>query len=252
MSRGVCLVTGGSRGIGAACAIRAAREGWQIVINYRSEGAAAERVVDMIGTSGGTAVALQADVSDERQIDALFAEVDRQGPLTALINNAGIVDKAGDITTFSFDRVERMVALNVTGAIWCARAAVLRMARRFGGAGGSIVNLSSAAAKLGAPHTFVDYASTKGAMDTFTVGLAKEWAAEGIRVNAVRPGIIATDIHAAAGIGERVEAEGPKQPLGRAGTAEEVAEAIVWLMSDAASYTTGAFIDVSGGRSAIP
>lgn len=252
MSRGVCVVTGGSRGIGAASARLAAARGWDVLINYRSNAEAAQRVAEAVRAQGRRAEIVAGDVATEAGIAATFAAADAMGRTSALINNAGIGDQVGDITDFSFERVERIVRLNVTGAIICAREAVRRMARRFGGEGGSVVNLSSAAAKLGSPHQFVDYAATKGAMDTFTVGLALEWAGEGIRVNAVRPGVIDTEFHASVGVGDRPREIGPQQPLGRAGTAEEVAEAILWLMSDAASYTTGAILDVSGGRSAVP
>lgn len=249
---GLCVVTGGSRGIGAAAAVLAAQRGWDILINYRADRAAAERVAERVGGAGRAAHLVQADVGTEVGIDALYASVDEIGGMTALVNNAGIGGQVGDITTFDFERVKRIVDLNVTGAIWCARAAVMRLATRFGGPGGSIINISSAAAKLGAASQFVDYAATKGAMDTFTVGLALEWASEGVRVNAVRPGVIDTDFHASVGVADRPQTVGPQQPLGRAGTSHEVAEAIVWLMSDAASYTTGAILDVSGGRSAVP
>lgn len=257
MTNGVCLVTGGSRGIGAATARLAAARGWDVAINCRTSRARAEEVARDVEAAGRRARVLVGDVATQDGIDAVYAGVDAFAAecgtrLTALVNNAGIADRVGRITDFSFGRIERIVALNVTGAMWVARQAVMRMATRFGGKGGAIVNLSSAAAKLGSADSFVDYAATKGAIDTFTVGLAREWALDGIRVNAVRPGIIDTELQASIGLPDRARTEGSRQPMGRAGTAEEVAEAIVWLMSPAASYTTGAFIDISGGRSAVP
>ena len=257
MSNGICLITGGSRGIGASCARLAAQRGWHVVINYNSNLAAAEQVAADVVAAGAKAKTVQGNIATQAGVEATYAAVDAFAvelaePLSAVINNAGASDPVGDLSTFSYDRVERVVALNVTGAIWVAREAVMRMATRFGGQGGSIVNLSSASAKLGSPDAFIDYAATKGAIDTFTIGLALEWARDGIRCNAVRPGIIDTEFQANVGRPDRPKTDGPKTPMGRAGTPDEVAEAILWLMSDAASYTTGGFIDISGGRSAIP
>ena len=243
------LVTGGSRGIGAAACVLAAARGWAVGVNYTHDRAAAEGVVARIVAARGRALALHADVADEAQVLAMFATVDRElPPLGALVNNAGVVDRQARVEAITVARLQRMFAINVFGSFVCAREAVKRLSTAHGGAGGSIVNLSSAAARLGAPGNYVDYAAAKGAIDVFTVGLAKEVAAEGIRVNAVRPGIIATDIHASGGTPDRAAKMAPQVPMQRAGSAEEVAEAILWLMSDASSYTTGAVIDVTGGR----
>ena len=243
------LVTGGSRGIGAATAWLCAQRGWAVAVNYANDAAAAQAVVARIRTSGGTALAVQADVADEAQVLAMFATIDRElPPLGALVNNAGVVDVQARVDGMSLPRLQRMFAVNVFGTFMCAREAVKRMSTARGGQGGGIVNLSSAAARIGSPGQYVDYASAKGAIDVFTMGAAKEVALEGIRVNAVRPGIIATDIHASGGIPDRAQQMAPLVPMQRAGSAEEVAEAIVWLLSDAASYTTGAVIDVTGGR----
>ena len=245
----VLLVTGASRGIGAATALLAARQGWAVAVNYSQNATAAETIVQQIKTEGGQAVSIQADVGEEAQIKHLFAQVDAQlGRLTGFVNNAGILDVAVRVDELSWERLERMMRINVLGSFACARQAVLRMSTAHGGAGGSIVNLSSAAAKMGAPGQYVDYAASKGAIDTFTVGLAKEVAAEGIRVNAVRPGLILTDIHASGGIPDRAHQLAHQVPMQRPGTAMEVAEAIVWLLSDAAAYVTGTNIDVGGGR----
>lgn len=245
----VLLVTGGSRGIGAAVALLAAKQGYAVAINFNGNQAAAEAVAKQIRDAGGTAICVQADVSDEAAVLAMFARVDAElGRLTALVNNAGVVDMPSRVDAMSVARLRRMFDINVLGSFICAREAVLRMSTRHGGAGGSIVNLSSAAARIGSPGQYVDYASAKGAIDTFTMGLAKEVALEGIRVNAVRPGIIDTDIHASGGIPDRVAQMAPLVPMQRAGSAQEVAEAVVWLLSDASSYTTGAVVDVSGGR----
>lgn len=252
MSKGVCVVTGGSRGIGAAAARRIAADGWDILVNYNANEAAAKAVAADVTAQGVRAEIVQADVSTEEGILKTFAAADAMGTVSAIVNNAGIGDQVGAIDTFTFERVERLMRLNVTSVIICSREAVKRMAFKFGGKGGSIINITSAAAKLGSANQFVDYAATKGAIDTFTVGLALEWAGEGVRVNAVRPGVIDTEFHAAVGVPDRPATVGPKQPLGRAGTPEEVAEAIAWLMSDASSYSTGAIIDVSGGRSVVP
>jgi NAD(P)-dependent dehydrogenase (short-subunit alcohol dehydrogenase family) len=243
------LVTGGSRGIGAAVALQCAERGLHVGVNYTRDAAAAEATVDRIRRAGGHAVALQADVADEAQVLAMFARLDRDlPPLAGLVNNAGVVDMPGRVESMSAQRLQRMFAINVFGSFYCAREAVKRMSTRHGGRGGAIVNLSSAAARLGAPGQYVDYAAAKGAIDSFTVGLAKEVATEGIRVNAVRPGIIDTEIHASGGLPERVQQMAPQVPMQRAGSADEVASAIVWLLSDNASYTTGSVIDVTGGR----
>ncbi len=243
------LVTGGSRGIGAAAALIAAQRGWAVAVNYTSDAAAAQRVAGRIRDAGGTALAVQADVSDEAAVLAMFATIDRELPrLGALVNNAGVVDLQGRVDETTMARLQRMFAINVFGSFICAREAVLRMSTRHGGVGGTIVNLSSAAARIGAPGQYVDYAAAKGAIDVFTMGLAKEVALEGIRVNAVRPGIIETDIHASGGAPDRAKQMAPLVPMQRAGSADEVAQAIVWLMSDESSYTTGAVIDVTGGR----
>ena len=245
----VLLVTGASRGIGAATALLAARQGWAVAVNYSQNAAAAQAVVKKIQADGGQAVSIQADVGDEAQIKHLFAQVDAQmGRLTGFVNNAGILDVAVRIDELSWERAERIMRVNVVGAMICAREAVLRMSTKHGGKGGSIVNLSSVAARLGAPGQYVDYAASKGAIDTFNLGLAKEVAAEGIRVNAIRPGIIDTDIHASGGIPDRAQTMAPMIPMLRPGTAEEVAQSIVWLLSDAASYVTGANLEVTGGR----
>ena len=243
------LVTGASRGIGAATAWLCAQHGWAVAVNYSQAGAAAHDVVARIRAAGGHALALQADVADEAQVLAMFAAIDRElPPLGGLVNNAGVVDVQARVDVMTLPRLQRMFAINVFGTFMCSREAVKRLSTRHGGAGGVIVNLSSVAARLGAPGQYVDYAAAKGAIDSFTVGLAKEVALEGIRVNAVRPGIIATDIHASGGQPDRAAEMAPMVPMQRAGSAEEVAEAIVWLLSDAASYTTGAVIDVTGGR----
>jgi NAD(P)-dependent dehydrogenase (short-subunit alcohol dehydrogenase family) len=242
------LVTGGSRGIGAAAAWQLAQQGQAVAINYTRDAAAAESLVARIRAAGGQALAVQADVA-AAQVAAMFQRIDRELPrLAGLVNNAGVVDQPARVDEMDAARLQRMFAINVFGSFHCAREAVRRLSTRHGGQGGSIVNLSSAAARLGAPGQYVDYAAAKGAIDTFTVGLAKEVATEGIRVNAVRPGIIETEIHASGGIPDRVKQMAPLVPMQRAGSADEVAQAIVWLLSDAASYTTGAILDVSGGR----
>jgi len=246
------LITGGSRGIGAAAARLAAARGWDVAINFHSDASAAQAVADEVQRAGRRALLLQADVGAEAEVKAMFAELDRAwGPghqLGGLVNNAGIVDVASRVDEMSAARIERMFAVNVFGTMWCAREAVRRMSRRHGGAGGAIVNLSSAAATLGAAGQYVDYAAAKGAIDTFTLGLAREVATEGVRVNAVRPGIIETDIHASGGQPDRAAQMAPLVPMQRAGTADEVAAAIVWLLGDESSYTTGAIVDVTGGR----
>ena len=245
----VLLITGGSRGIGAATALLAAGQGYAVAVNYTANSLAADEVVRQIRSGGGTAITVQADVALEADVLAMFKKVDAKlGRVTALVNNAGVVDQPSRVDTMTVERLQRMFAINVFGSFMCAREAVKRMSTRYGGQGGSIVNVSSAAAKLGAPGQYVDYAAAKGAIDTFTIGLAKEVALEGIRVNAVRPGIIDTDIHASGGLPNRARDVAPLVPMQRAGTAHEVAEAIVWLLGDASSYTTGSIVDVTGGR----
>ena len=245
----VLIITGGSRGIGAAVALLAASQGYAVAVNYTANSLAADEVVRHIRVSGGTAITVQADVAVEADVLAMFKKVDAKlGRLTALVNNAGVVDMTSRVDAMSVERLQRMFAVNVFGSFICAREAVQRMSTRYQGEGGSIVNVSSAAARLGAPGQYVDYAAAKGAIDSFTVGLAKEVAAEGIRVNAVRPGIIDTEIHASGGLPNRVRDLAPQVPMQRAGTAAEVAEAIMWLISEKSAYTTGAIIDVAGGR----
>ena len=243
------LITGGSRGIGAATALLAARHGYAVAVNYTANSLAADEVVRQIRQAGGQAMAVQADVGNEAQVVAMFEKIDAKfGPLNALVNNAGVVDQTTRIEAITLARLQRMFEINVFGAFLCAREAVRRMSTRHGGAGGSIVNVSSVAARLGSPGQYVDYAAAKGAIDTFTLGLAQEVAAEGIRVNAVRPGIIETGIHASGGLPDRVRDMAPLVPMQRAGSAGEVAESIVWLMGASSSYTTGALLDVAGGR----
>ena len=245
----VLLITGASRGIGAATARWAARAGWRVAVAYRHDADAAHRVVAAIAAEGGQALALQADVGEEADVMGLFAAIDRQlGPLQGLVNNAGVVDRACRVDALDTARLHRLWTVNVLGSMLCAREAVRRMSTRHGGSGGAVVNVSSIAAVLGAPGQYVDYAACKGAIDTFTVGLAREVAAEGIRVNAVRPGIIDTEIHASGGQPDRAQRLAPSLPMQRPGTADEVAKAIVWLLGPDASYTTGAILDVSGGR----
>ena len=245
----VLLVTGGSRGIGAATCLLAARQGWAVAVNYTANSLAADEVVRQIRAAGGRAMAVQADVADEAQVLRMFEQVDAKlGCLTGLVNNAGVVDVTARVEDMSVARWKRMFDINVLGSLICAREAVRRMSTRHGGAGGSIVNLSSAAARLGAPGQYVDYAAAKGAIDAFTIGLAKEVAGEGIRVNAVRPGLIETEIHASGGLPNRVKDLQHQVPMQRGGSAEEVAEAIVWLLGEGASYTTMSLLDVSGGR----
>ena len=245
----VVLITGGSRGIGAATALLAAKQGYAVAVNYTANSLAADEVVRLIRADGGQAITVQADVAREADVLAMFEKVDAKfGRLTALVNNAGVVDQTSRVDAMSMARLQRMFEVNVFGSFLCAREAVKRMSTRYKGSGGCIDNVSSAAAKLGAPGQYVDYAAAKGAIDTFTMGLAKEVALEGIRVNAVRPGIIETDIHASGGLPNRAREMAPQVPMQRAGTAHEVAEAIVWLLSSQSSYTTGALLDVTGGR----
>lgn len=245
----VLLITGGSRGIGAATALLAARRGWAVAVNYAHDSNSAQQVAASISAAGGRAIAVQADVGDEAQVLAMFKRVDAElGRLGALVNNAGVVDLPARVDQMSVARLERMMRINIVGSFLCAREAVLRMSTRHGGSGGAIVNLSSAAARLGSPNQYVDYAASKGAIDTFTMGLAKEVADEGIRVNAVRPGLIDTEIHASGGMPDRARELAPTVPMKRTGSAEEVAAAIVWLLSSEASYTTGSVLDVTGGR----
>ncbi|MGX5651677.1 SDR family oxidoreductase [Hydrogenophaga borbori] len=245
----VLLVTGGSRGIGAATCRLAAKAGWAVAVNYAANPLAADEVVRAIRADGGRAMAVQADVADEAQVLRLFEQVDTQlGRLGGLVNNAGVVDRRARLDDMDMARWRRMFDINVIGSLLCAREAVRRMSPRHGGSGGAIVNLSSAAARLGSPGEYVDYAASKGAIDSFTVGLAKEVAAENIRVNAVRPGLIDTDIHASGGRPDRLRELAPQVPMQRGGQVDEVASLIVWLLSDAASYTTMSLIDVSGAR----
>ena len=245
----VLLVTGGSRGIGAATALLAAQNGWAVAVNYTANSLAADEVVRQIRAAGGQAMSVQADVADEGQVLRMFEHIDAKfGRLTGLVNNAGVVDVTARVQDMSVARWKRMFDINVIGSLICAREAVRRMSTQHGGEGGSIVNVSSAAARLGAPGQYVDYAAAKGAIDAFTIGLAKEVAAEGIRVNAVRPGLIETEIHASGGLPNRVKDLQHLVPAQRGGTAEEVAQGIVWLLSDSASYTTMSFLDISGGR----
>jgi len=249
MSAPVLLVTGGSRGIGTATALAAAQAGYAVAVNYQSNSLAADEVVRSIRDSGGQAMALQADVSREDEVMAMFGRIDAKwGHLAALVNNAGVVDVSSRVDGMTVARLTRMLNTHVLGSFVCAREAVLRMSTRHGGGGGGIVNLSSAASKLGSPGQYVDYAACKGAIDTFTIGLAKEVAAEGIRVNAVRPGIIETDIHASGGEPDRAQRLAPQIPMQRPGSAQEVANAIMWLLSPQASYCTGTLLDVGGGR----
>jgi NAD(P)-dependent dehydrogenase (short-subunit alcohol dehydrogenase family) len=245
----IILITGGSRGIGAATAHLAALQGYAVAISYLHNRAAADAVVATITTAGGQALAVQADVALEANVLRMFEQVDKSlGRITALVNNAGVLEVQSRVEHMTAERIMRVFATNVLGSFLCAREAVRRMSTAHGGPGGAIVNLSSRASKLGSPGEYVDYAASKAAVDTLTLGLAKEVAAEGIRVNAVSPGLIETEIHASGGEPGRVERLKASVPMGRGGTSEEVAQAVLWLLSDAASYTTGTCLDVSGGR----
>ncbi len=246
------LVTGGGRGIGRAVAVMAAQRGWDVAINHARDRAAAERTAAEVRAAGAEALLLRADVADDAAVVAMFAALDAawggSGGLDGLVNNAGVVDVAQRVDEYSAERVRRMFAVNVFGSFSCAREAVRRMSTRHGGRGGAIVNIGSVASKLGSAGQYVDYAAAKGAIDVFTVGLAREVAAEGVRVNGVRPGITDTEIHASGGQPDRARALAPQIPMQRPGTADEIAEAVLWLLSDAAAYTTGALLDVTGGR----
>ena len=245
----IVIITGASRGIGAATALLAAQRGYSVCVNYRRDAAAAQRVVEAVQACGPRAIAVQADVSVEADAVRLFETCDRTlGTPTALVNNAGILETQMRVETMDAARLQRVFATNVFGAFICAREAVRRMSRKHGGAGGAIVNVSSGAARHGAPGEYVDYAASKGAIDTLTIGLAREVAEEGIRVNGVRPGFIYTEMHASGGEPDRVERVKEFVPMKRGGTANEVAQAILWLLSEEASFTTGSFIDVTGGK----
>lgn len=248
MSR-VMLITGASRGIGAATARLAAQQGYALCLNYHQRADAANAVLEQVRGLGVTAIAVQADVADETQVLHMFEAIDREfGRLDVLVNNAGMLEKQMRLEQMDAARWTRVLGANVIGSFLCAREAIKRMSTRHGGRGGAIVNLSSVAARLGAPGEYIDYAAAKGAIDSMTLGLAKEVASEGIRVNAVRPGVIHTDIHAAGGEPDRVERVKASVPMGRGGQAEEIAEPILWLASEQASYTSGALLDVAGGR----
>lgn len=249
MNERVVLITGGSRGIGAATAVLAAEKGWNVVISYRSQEDKARAVVTQIEAMGQKGLAIKSDVGSEAEVIALFEKIDKEfGRLDALVNNAGVLETACTVVEMSVARLQRVFNVNVVGSFVCAQQAIKRMALSNGGKGGSIVNLSSAASRLGSANEFVDYAASKGAIDTFTVGLSKEIGGDGIRVNAVRPGLILTDIHADSGDANRPERLKEGVPMGRSGSAREVATSIVWLMSEEASYVNGALIDVAGGR----
>jgi len=245
----VAIITGASRGIGAATAILAGGRGYAVCVNYLSKSDSAREIVSSITKAGGKAIAVAADVAVEADVVRMFETVDHElGPVTALVNCAGILERQMRVEQMDAARIQRVFATNVVGSFICAREAVRRMSTRHGGKGGAIVNVSSGAARLGSPEEYVDYAASKGAIDTMTIGLSKEVAAEGIRVNAVRPGLIVTDIHAAGGEPGRVARMQSSVPMGRGGMPDEVATAILWLLSDEASFTTGAIIDVCGGR----
>ncbi|MGO9418604.1 SDR family oxidoreductase [Roseiarcus sp.] len=245
----VVLITGGSRGIGRAISVLAARQGWSVGVNYREDVHAADEVVQAIAGTGGRAVALKGDVAVEADVVGMFEAATRAlGPLSGVVANAGVVAPAARLADMSAERMRRVFEINVLGAYLTAREAARRMSESMGGAGGSIVLISSAAARLGSPNLYVDYAGSKGAIDTLTRGLSKELGPEGVRVNAIRPGLIETGIHASGGEPDRARSLGRATPLGRPGTPEEVAEAAVWLLSDTASYVTGGILDVTGGR----
>jgi NAD(P)-dependent dehydrogenase (short-subunit alcohol dehydrogenase family) len=245
----VMLITGASRGIGAATARLAARQGYALCLNYHQREDAANQVLEQIRAAGVSAITVKADVADENQVLAMFDVIDREfGRLDVLVNNAGMLEQQMRLEKMDAARWTRVLGANVIGSFLCAREAIKRMSTKQGGRGGSIINLSSIAARLGAPGEYIDYAAAKGAIDSMTLGLAKEVAEEGIRVNAVRPGVIHTDIHASGGEPDRIERVKASVPMGRGGQAEEIAEAILWLASEQASYTTGALLDVSGGR----
>lgn len=245
----IALVTGASRGIGRATALEMAREGYSVAVNYHHNVEAATEVVNTILAAGGRAFAVQADISDEAQVLAMFARIDEESePLTALVNNAGILFTQSTLENLTAERINRVLATNVTGYFLCCREAVKRMSHRHGGTGGAIVNVSSAAARLGAPGEYVDYAASKGAVDTLTTGLSLEVAAQGIRVNGVRPGFIYTEMHTDGGEPGRVDRVKSALPMQRGGQPEEVAQAIVWLLSERASYVTGSFIEMAGGK----
>lgn len=245
----VMLITGASRGIGAATAQLAARRGYAVCLNYRQRADTAEQLAQRIRQAGGRAITVAADVADEKQVAALFAAIDREfGRLDVLVNNAGMLERQMRLEEMDAARLQRVFATNVLGSFLCAREAIKRMSTAHGGRGGAIVNLSSVAARLGAPNEYIDYAAAKAAIDAMTIGLAKEVAAEGIRVNAVRPGVVYTEIHASGGEPDRVERVRASVPMARGGQPEEIAEAVLWLASDQASYTSGALLDVAGGR----
>lgn len=248
MSRGVVVVTGGSRGIGAAVVRRAARAGWSVCFSWRSDEAAAQGVADAVGRDGGAAVAVRADMAVEDDIVGLFAQAARLGHVTGLVANAGVVAGRARVDELDAQRFRRLMEVNVVAPFLCCREAVRRMSTRHGGQGGAVVLVSSAASRLGSPGEYVDYAASKGAVDTLGLGLAKEVAGEGVRVNVVRPGVIDTGIHASGGQPDRVARLAPSLPLGRAGTVDEVAAAVVWLLGDEASYCSGSVLDVAGGR----
>jgi NAD(P)-dependent dehydrogenase (short-subunit alcohol dehydrogenase family) len=245
----IVLITGASRGIGAASAVLAAQAGWDVAVNFTRDEAAAQAVAQQVQALGRRALTVQADVGVEADVIRLFNTVDQQlGRISGLVNNAGIVATGMRMEGFTWERMERVMRINVLGTLACCREAIRRMSRQHGGDGGSIVNLSSAAARLGGPNEYVDYAASKGAVDSLTIGLSKELAGDGIRVNAIRPGLIDTDIHASGGKPNRAFDNAHMVPLQRPGTAHEVAEAVVWLLGDASSYCTGSLLDVSGGR----
>lgn len=248
-SKGTVLVTGASRGIGAACVRLLARDGYDVAINYARSADAADALAQEVRAAGRRAITVKADVGVEAEVISMFRALDSEmPPLAGLVNNAGILFAKARLDEMGPDRINDTLRVNVTGSFMCAREAIRRMSTKYGGNGGSIVNLSSAAARIGSPNEFIDYAASKGAIDAMTLGLSKEVGGEGIRVNAVRPGLIHTDIHASSGQPDRIERLQQFVPMGRGGSAEEVAEAVVWLISPAASYVTGALVDVAGGR----